>query len=206
MNGLDSLHYRLLVLTIHLFSLANRELLADWVEYFEAEVESIKVVAIERALLVEIWLPSMLHVLTWPELKELELKALDASRLAIHTLSRAKWGRQTHAIVQLSDQRDQFDNLISLLDVFDPLYSNFLLIPLTIVLGTSCHVRLPDLDQTFFAMIKSDGILEEGHNWVLLPFCMTTKVSFLLRDLLAEPDSLSNAVLPIISLKHNSSD
>ena len=110
LHGLHSLHDCLLVLAIHLLSLADRELLADRVEYLEAEEESVQVVAVEGALLTEVHLPRLLHILARPELEELEFEALDASRLAIRALSRAEGGRQAHPVVQLGDQRDQLDD------------------------------------------------------------------------------------------------
>lgn len=200
------MHDCLLVLAIHLLSLADRELLADRVEYLEAEEESVQVVAVEGALLIEVHLPRLLHILARPELEELELEALDASRLAIRALSRAEGGRQAHAIVQLGDQRDQLDDRGGFADVLGPRLADALLFPLTIMLGAGCHVRLPDLDQAILALVEGDGVLEEGGHWVLLPFRVTTEVPFLLWDLLSEPDCLRDAVLPIVSLKHDSPD
>ena len=206
MHGLHSLHDGLLVLPVHLLGLADRELLADRVEYLEAEEESVQVVAVEGALLIEVHLPGLLHILTRPELEELELEALDASRLAIRALSRAEGGRQAHSIVQLGDQRDQLGDRRGISDVLGPRLAGSLLFPLTIMLGAGRHVRLPDLDQAILALVEGDWVLEEGGHWVLLPLRVTTEVPFLLRDLLSEPDCLRDAVLPIVSLKHDSSD
>lgn len=74
------------------------------------------------------------------------------------------------------------------------------------MLSTRCRVTFPDLNKTFFAFSESKKILKEDCNLVLLLVSHSTKLSLLLRDFLAKPDSFSDAVLPIISLKHDSSD
>ena len=74
------------------------------------------------------------------------------------------------------------------------------------MLSTRCRVTFPDLNKTFFAFNESEKILKEDCNLVLLLVSHSTKLSLLLRDFLPKPDSVSDAVLPIISLKHDSSD
>ena len=55
-------------------------------------------------------------------------------------------------------------------------------------------------------MVECDRIFKEESDRVLLPLGLATEVPSLLGDLLAEPDALSDAVLPVVSLEHDSPD
>jgi hypothetical protein len=74
------------------------------------------------------------------------------------------------------------------------------------VLGACSHVRLTNSDEAFFAVVLSQRIIEESGNLVLLLVRLSSKVPPLLRNFLAKPNSLSNAVLPVVSLEHDSTD
>ena len=156
--------------------------------------------------MLDIRLPGLLHVLTGPKLEQLQLEALNAPRLPIGSLARAKRSRETHAVVQLGDQWTQSLDRACILDTLGPSVTHLLLLPLSVVLGACRHVGLRDLDQAFLAMVECDRIFKEESDRVLLPLGLATEVPSLLRDLLAEPDALSDAVLPVVGLEHDSPD
>jgi len=87
MSWLHGLLHRLLILTVHLLSLSDRELLADRVKDLQCDEECVEIVVLKRAILIHVRLPGLLHILRWPELEQLLLDSLNASRFTIGTLA-----------------------------------------------------------------------------------------------------------------------
>ena len=74
------------------------------------------------------------------------------------------------------------------------------------MLRAGLHVGLTDPEEALLAEVKRDHVFEEEGNGILLLLGLSAKVSSLLRNLLAEPNRLSDTVLPVITLEHHPSN
>ena len=206
LGRLDSLHNGLLVLAFHLLCLSNWELFTGSLKDLKNDEQSIQVVVRERVLLLHEKFPRLLHVLRWPEFKQLKLESLKFPGLAVLTLSCAQRSWQGHTIVKLDNEWHQGTDRFSFSDALLPSLSNFLFLPLAVMLTASIHVRVLNLNQVFLATLECDNLLEELFHRVLLIDGLSADEPLFLRDLLTKPDWLSDAVLPVVGVEHDSAD
>ena len=90
------------------------------------------------------------------------------------------------------------------MDFLGPFVPDFFFFPLSIMLTAGSHVVVRDADEVFLAGFKVYQAIEEFFDLVNLVGSSTASLATLLRNLLSKPDSLRDAVVPHISLKHDS--
>jgi len=74
------------------------------------------------------------------------------------------------------------------------------------MLGAGFHVLDRDTDKMLFASFHCENVCKELSNWISRKLSNATSRAPLLRNLLAEPNSFCDTVLPVIAFKHDTTN